>query len=232
MVSDSLKFVQYFPGKVVDYYDAVAQVYGEKDFFTDQDNIAIQQYIHLLRKRGVDEIYDFGCGTGKVSEAFAKEGFQVVGIDMSEQMLNVARNQHSHPSIKYLHADFEEFISNSTFSDPLGVIFLYSLIHMGNLRCLCLLAQLAKMLPRDSLLMLAMHYDADAVMTSPLSDASISLSRWTREQFTSDLKQIGFQIVYEHIRSPQAWEINNTKAFLILQPCSFDMDLDLAMTSD
>jgi hypothetical protein len=64
---------------------------------------------------------------------------------------------------------------------------------------------------------LAMHYEADAAMISPLSGTLVPLAQWTRKQFTSNLRKIGFRIICEHSRAPQSCELANTKALLILQ---------------
>jgi hypothetical protein len=50
---DTLGLLPQFPEAIVDYYDEVAQVYDEKDFYTRQDIAVIQRYVHLLRLRGM-----------------------------------------------------------------------------------------------------------------------------------------------------------------------------------
>ena len=40
-----------------------------------------------------DRVLDVGCGTGKLALLCARRGAQVIGIDASEPMLEVARNQ-------------------------------------------------------------------------------------------------------------------------------------------
>lgn len=38
-------------------------------------------------------LVDIGCGTGVLSVKFAKAGYEVIGIDLSESMLTVAQNR-------------------------------------------------------------------------------------------------------------------------------------------
>lgn len=40
-----------------------------------------------------NNLVDIGCGTGVLSIQFAKAGYQVVGVDLSESMLTVAQNR-------------------------------------------------------------------------------------------------------------------------------------------
>ncbi len=56
-------------------------------------------------------VCDLGCGTGKMCSLFAKRGIEMIGIDNSEEMLMVARenakvNKHN---ILYLMQDMSEF---------------------------------------------------------------------------------------------------------------------------
>jgi ubiquinone/menaquinone biosynthesis C-methylase UbiE len=47
----------------------------------------------LLRRAGVTGgiLLDLCCGTGKMTEAYVKAGFDVIGADLSEEMLDIAR---------------------------------------------------------------------------------------------------------------------------------------------
>ena len=46
------------------------------------------------------KILDIGCGTGRHSIELSKRGYEVVGIDLSESMLNHARNKASEQNLK------------------------------------------------------------------------------------------------------------------------------------
>lgn len=50
---------------------------------------AVKEYSH----NNLIEILDAGCGPGGLSLAMASEGFKVTGIDLSEAMINEAKNQ-------------------------------------------------------------------------------------------------------------------------------------------
>ena len=47
----------------------------------------------FLKERGVKSVLDAGCGTGKITVALAKDGYNVTGSDISEDMLMEARRR-------------------------------------------------------------------------------------------------------------------------------------------
>jgi len=58
-------------------------------------------------------ILDVATGTGKQAFAFAKNGYEVVGIDLSEAMLNVAKKKNKFRNAKFEVAD----ATNLSFED-------------------------------------------------------------------------------------------------------------------
>ncbi|WP_427137068.1 class I SAM-dependent DNA methyltransferase [Psychrobacillus psychrodurans] len=50
----------------------------------------VQQYAPVTRSK---KLVDIGCGTGVLSNHFAKAGYEVTGVDLSDSMLTVAQNR-------------------------------------------------------------------------------------------------------------------------------------------
>ena len=61
----------------------------------NRDNLTddIKFYIDYAKKPGVKNILELGCGTGRVAIPLAKEGFNVTGLDLSKEMLDVFRQK-------------------------------------------------------------------------------------------------------------------------------------------
>ena len=93
-------------------YEAFAYVY---DNF--MDNIPYEEWatylVGLLKEYGVQEgiIAELGCGTGSMTHLLAKAGYDMIGIDNSIEMLEIAREKMMEPgdSILYLLQDMREF---------------------------------------------------------------------------------------------------------------------------
>ena len=96
----------------MDAYTGFAAVY---DMF--MDNIPYGEWCDyltgLLREHGVEDglVLDLGCGTGSMTELLAQAGYDMIGVDLSEEMLQIAmekRAQSGH-DILYLLQDMREF---------------------------------------------------------------------------------------------------------------------------
>ena len=65
------------------------------------------EYIHsLLKDRGIEDgiLLDLGCGTGTMTEKLADYGYDMIGVDNSEDMLELAmeKRMESGKDILYL----------------------------------------------------------------------------------------------------------------------------------
>lgn len=75
-------------------YTGFAQVY---DIF--MDNVPYDmwtEYLHsLLKEYSVNDglVLELGCGTGNVTRRLSKIGYDMIGIDLSEEMLEIAREK-------------------------------------------------------------------------------------------------------------------------------------------
>ena len=120
-------------------YSAFAYVYDEL-----MDNVPYDAWaeylIGLLKENGVVDglVCELGCGTGQMTRRLAAAGYDMIGIDLSEEMLDVAREQEygayegdfeeeeveedaAEPSILYLQQDMREFELYGTVSAVVSI---------------------------------------------------------------------------------------------------------------
>lgn len=96
----------------MDAYTSFARVYD-----TFMDNIPYEEWAvyltGLLNEYGVNDglVLDLGCGTGNMTELLAKEGYEMIGVDNAEEMLEIAmeKREKSGHDILYLLQDMREF---------------------------------------------------------------------------------------------------------------------------
>jgi len=93
----------------MDAYTGFAGVY---DLF--MDNVPYEEWgayvAGLLQEYGVRDglVLDLGCGTGTLTRLLAERGYDMIGVDLSGDMLEEAMEK-SGPEILYLQQDMREF---------------------------------------------------------------------------------------------------------------------------
>ncbi|MCH7322594.1 class I SAM-dependent methyltransferase [Solibacillus sp. MA9] len=62
-------------------------------------------YLVLLNKIDVKTIADLGCGTGRLTTKFAKQGYQITAIDPNEEAISYAKSKPNVGSITWIVGD-------------------------------------------------------------------------------------------------------------------------------
>ena len=96
----------------MDSYTSFASVYD-----TFMDNIPYEEWaeylVDLLKEYGISDglVLDLGCGTGNMTELLATAGYDMIGVDNAEEMLEIAMEKRakSGHDILYLLQDMREF---------------------------------------------------------------------------------------------------------------------------
>lgn len=112
-LTDVNKTLDYYNKNVANYCKQTASV-----DFTDTQN----QFLHLLPKKAL--ILDFGCGSGRDSLAFLKQGYNVEAIDGSEEMCKIA-SQITGISVRKML--FQELNENEKYD---GIWACSSILHL------------------------------------------------------------------------------------------------------
>jgi len=105
-----------------EYYDFL---YGQKDYVEEVEYVCdlIEEY-----SPGAKTVLDLGCGTGAHVEHLANKGFDVVGVDLSREMLMKAENRlqrlptETVSRLKFHHGDVRKIRLGETF-DVVALLF-------------------------------------------------------------------------------------------------------------
>ena len=76
-------------------YSSLAKVYDRLNFGCDYNALAqyVSKEIRDNEKTGTELVLDLACGTGKLTLLLRELGFDMTGVDLSEEMLSVAREE-------------------------------------------------------------------------------------------------------------------------------------------
>ncbi len=104
------------------YYDAL---YREKDYEKECD--FLQQIWEELSSDSIGRILDLGCGTGGHALPLAQRGYDVVGVDRSEQMLEIAREKaiQANLPVEFKQGDIRDLELGRTFD---AVVSMFAVI--------------------------------------------------------------------------------------------------------
>ncbi len=99
-------FIKYAP--YYDYFNA-GKNYTEESLYVDD----------LIKKfrPSAEDILDIGCGTGLHAIELAKQKYNVVGIDINREMIDIANTKNKDPNLKlkFFSDPDQNFISNKKF---------------------------------------------------------------------------------------------------------------------
>ncbi|MCU0287199.1 MAG: class I SAM-dependent methyltransferase [Acidobacteria bacterium] len=87
-------------------YSELAHVYHEmyKSIFDYEKEFHF--YDTLLRKYKCRDLLEIGCGTGNLAPYFIKAGYKYTGIDLHNEMLQIARENY--PETQFIQADMRD----------------------------------------------------------------------------------------------------------------------------
>ena len=91
-------------------YESFARVYD-----TFMDNVPYEKwakdFLAIMKNHGIEDgiLLDLGCGTGSLSLLLHKQGYDMIGVDYSMDMLEIAREKSEGTDILYLAQDMREF---------------------------------------------------------------------------------------------------------------------------
>ncbi|NQF12351.1 methyltransferase domain-containing protein [Brevibacillus sp. HB1.3] len=88
-------------------------VYRHRD-----DSAADGEIANLLERLPVKDtgrVLDLCCGSGRHSRALARRGYEVVGVDLSPVLLQLAEEQNTYPQLSFARCDMRDILFHEEF---------------------------------------------------------------------------------------------------------------------
>jgi SAM-dependent methyltransferase len=97
-----------YVAELIEKYGVSKPLLKEKAAETDSSDIAEDSEEAIAQERNL--IVELGCGTGNFTLEMAKKGYDIMGIDISPEMLDIARNKASKEGfdLMFLEQDMSE----------------------------------------------------------------------------------------------------------------------------
>jgi len=207
--------------RVRDSYDIVAERYAEEladELEGKPLERALLRCFAELTAHVDGEVADVGCGPGHVTHHLAELGCEIVGIDISSRMVEVARKRF--PNHSFDVGSMLELPSDAKWA---GVVALYSIIHMTPEHRQTAFQEMARAVRPDGVLLLGFHVSDD----EHASGKSKYLDQWWGESVditahflepddvAEEVAAAGFTVTTRVEREPQPGEYPSRRCYLI-----------------
>ena len=158
---------------VRDSYDSAAEAYAE-NLAAELDHKPLDR--HLLNRfaeetRGRGLVADLGCGPGQIARYLREQGVEIVGLDLSPGMIEVARRLH--PEIEFRVGDMTRLdLPDGSLA---GVVAFYSIVHFSPAELGGVCQQIRRVLHPGGLALIAFHIGDEVVHVDDLYGAPVAL---------------------------------------------------------
>ena len=173
-------------------YNKIALKYhSERNKF--ESIIELRQFTKLLASGA--KILDVGCGAGvPVTLFLVDEGFSVVGLDISEEMLSLAKKHV--PKGEFLKADMSEMDFPDDSFD--GIVSFYAIIHLPREKHAALFNKFHRILKPGGVMLIGMG-KGEWEEIGEFFGEKMFWSHYSSEKSLELVKDAGFGIIFEEV---------------------------------
>jgi len=175
---------------VKDDYNAIADTYAKCYSEIEYCKTYIDKFVTSLFGK---TILDIGCGAGQITDYLTQKGFKVVGIDFSQELLKIARENY--PKSKFILADICEYEQKE---QVYGIITKDVLFHIPDKNLIQVLQKFRRLLKKNGNLCIIMDMPKEAgeqIFIEELDDKyQIYYNYLTPEKLKQMLEKAGFLI--------------------------------------
>lgn len=187
-------------------YDAIAVDYAER--FADElarrplDRATLGAFAEYVAARG--PVADVGCGPGFTTQFLAERGVDVFGIDLSTEMLNLARARN--PGCRFVEGTMTAL--DVADRDLAGILAWYSIVHVPDTELPGVFAGFARALRPGGWLQLGFQVGDDVQHYDEGFGHRVNLDfrRLEPERIAELLEAIGFVVEARVRRRADGWE--------------------------
>jgi SAM-dependent methyltransferase len=154
-------------------YDSAAEAYAEHLAveLADKplDRHLLNRFAEAMAGRGL--VADLGCGPGHIARYLHAQGVEIVGIDLSPEMVRVAARLN--PGLEFRTGDMRRL--EMPDASLAGAVAFYSIVHFDAAELGAILRQVRRVLEPGGLFLVSFHIGSQVVHVDDLFGAAVSL---------------------------------------------------------
>jgi ubiquinone/menaquinone biosynthesis C-methylase UbiE len=198
-------------------YDRIAEAYAERygdELRHKSLDLALLRALLDERPAECGAVADVGCGPGHITRHLQEHGADIVGIDVSAAMLDVARRRN--PGITFRQGSLLKLgVPDSSFS---AIVAFYSIIHVPRERLRDVLRECARALCSGGPLLISFHVGSEDVHAEEMLGQRVSLDFhfYEMSEVSSACAEAGLSVELMLQRRPYApMEAPTTRGYLL-----------------
>jgi SAM-dependent methyltransferase len=188
--------------KIENQYDQIAKEYTETVIGEHEkkpkDREVLRRFLREIGGRG--PVWDFGCGPGQTAGYLKNLGLEISGLDLSEKMLEQARQLH--PEIPFRKGDVLDLeFRNDSLA---GVVAFYAIVHFTEEQVARAFREILRVLRPDGIFLFTYHVGGKTIHLNEFQGKKIDIDFMF---FNTDfifrcLKDSGFEAIEIVEREP------------------------------
>jgi ubiquinone/menaquinone biosynthesis C-methylase UbiE len=178
--------------KTIKTYNEVAEIYDRLQYSTDVSEEIIASFLKVFSGQS---LLDVGCGPGNDTRVFVASGLNVVGIDLSERLLDIAMKNV--PQSSFLLMDMRRpAIKDASFD---GLWVCSSFIHIPRGDAMSTFSEFARVLRPNGLIFVNVIEGEreDMIKSGLYLDKERFFVDYSVDKFKIVIKKSGFHIIKE-----------------------------------
>jgi len=175
-------------------YNQVAEKYLERRHEDLEEMTLLHEFRSMIEQGG--KVLDAGCGGGLPFTKYLSKHFEVIGIDISEKQIELAKKNA--PKAQFYVKDMTELDFPENYFE--GILAYYSIIHVPREEQHDLFVNFYRMLKPNGVALFSLHSTDDPEsIYDDFFEAKMFWSGFDKETNLKMLTEIGFEIIWSKL---------------------------------
>jgi SAM-dependent methyltransferase len=201
------------PDELKASYDAVAEAYAET-FFDELSRKPFDRGLldAFATLAAGSSALDVGCGPGHVGRYLSDRGVDVVGVDLSPAMVEIARRLN--PALRFELADMRSLpIEDGAVG---AIVAFYSLIHIPRAEVPAVLGEFRRVLAPSGRVLLAVHGGSGTVTSAEFLGKRVPFEAtlFAKDELVDVITAAGFEVTAATVRAPYEFESQTPRLYV------------------